>query len=109
MNKSSKFHRLMQILAMFLCVAMVAGTVGTANAVKAASAPANYSTNQRIVISETDKLSDVVWKDDGSEFNVKFAVSFSVNDKTYRNTTVGVNGSGTTKLEKLERMVQSEM
>ena len=32
MNKSSKFHRLMQILAMFLCVAMVAGTFGTANA-----------------------------------------------------------------------------
>ena len=90
MNKSSKFHRLMQILAMFLCVAMVAGTLGTANAVKAASAPANYSTNQRIVISETDKLSDVVWKDDGSEFNVKFAVSFSVNDWGHRNTTVGV-------------------
>ena len=90
MNKSSKFHRLMQILAMFLCVAMVAGTLGTANAVKAASAPANYSTNQRIVISETDKLSDVVWKDDGSEFNVKFAVSFSVNDQSHRNTTVGV-------------------
>lgn len=90
MNKSSKFHRLMQILAMFLCVAMVAGTLGTANAVKAASAPANYSTNRRIVISETDKLSDVVWKDDGSEFNVKFAVSFSVNDEGHRNTTVGV-------------------
>ncbi len=90
MNKSSKFHRLMQILAMFLCVAMVAGTVGTANAVKAASAPANYSTDQGIVISETDKLSDVVWKDDGSEFNVKFTVSFSVNDEWHKNTTVGV-------------------
>lgn len=90
MNKTGKFHRLMQILAMFLCVAMVAGTLGTANAVKAASAPANYSTDSRIVISETDKLSDVIWKDDGSDFKVKFAVSFSLNDSAHRGTTVGV-------------------
>lgn len=75
MNKSSKFHRLMQVLAMFLCVAMVAGTVGTANA---AGGNAEQKEPKSIII--TKALENIYWVDDGKtskevEFDLKFKVT----------------------------------
>ena len=78
MNKSGKFHRLMRVLAMFLCVAMVAGTFGTANA---AGGNAEQKEPKSIII--TKALENIYWVDDGkTNKEVKFELKFKVKNTT---------------------------
>lgn len=82
MNKSSKFHRLMQVLAMFLCVAMVAGTFGTANA----EGGNNNAKTPAITISVPPTSIDY-YNQNGEPANWKptFNITAKVQNVTYQN------------------------
>ena len=81
MNKSSKFHRLMQVLAMFLCVAMVAGTFGTANA----AGGNNNDNSAKITISTPPKSIDF-YNEHGESANWKptFSLTAKIQNVAYQ-------------------------
>ncbi|MBO4484655.1 MAG: InlB B-repeat-containing protein [Lachnospiraceae bacterium] len=81
MNKSSKFHRLMQVLAMFLCVAMVAGTFGTANA----AGGNNTDNSAKITISTPPKSIDF-YNEHGESANWKptFSLTAKIQNVAYQ-------------------------
>ena len=66
--------RLPRLIALFLCVVLLAGTVGT----KTAEAAANND-----IITIKDDMQDIDWIDDGTPFTVAFTFNYKSTKNLY--------------------------
>ena len=81
MKNQHKFPCSLRVLAMFLCIVLVTGVIGTGTAL---AAPADYS------VSISEKLADIYWKDEPTTKDLKFAFNYKVTNNTNSKKTLTV-------------------
>ena len=75
MKKHHRFPCSLRVLAMFLCIVLVTGVIGSGTAYAAPSNP-DYA------VSIADELDDIYWKDEPTSKDIEFEFKFKVTNYT---------------------------